>query len=162
MEYDLLMRQFARGMTSAHGDLREVVFYDASNYISILCFKDGTNLPTRYYDKGDKFFQTIAYSVNHYPYMDAAGSQIGDQDPLSLLTFGYGGTGSRCYSVFLESCGFTRTAVDGITAPYRLRRDGTGAGGQGSKDVIQWEDGTQTPRPRIRMKAFLRKKFVPA
>jgi len=125
MDYDSLMTQLTEGMRNVHGDLKEVIFLDKSKYISLLCFTDKTVLPTYYYEKGDRYWQVVAYSVNNYDYIDQVAAQIKDQDPLSLLTFGYGGTGSRCYSAFLKYFGFAKHDVENIQVPSKLKKDGT-------------------------------------
>jgi hypothetical protein len=132
--YDSNMRQLAQGMKIEHGDLLEVYFIEKGKYQTILHFSDGTYFPTKPLAKRD--FGILVYACQNYSYIPPDG-QI---DPLTLLTFGYSGTGSKCYAVFLDSFGFTKTNVENIGAGEKLTKNG---------ELLEFSDPPQT---QIRMK----------
>jgi hypothetical protein len=164
MAHEHVIGELAEGMRKIHGDLHEVILLDGSKYISLLSFSDGTVLPTFYYDQGDRFWQVVAYAVNEYPYLDEAAAKIGGTDPLSLLTFGYSGTGSQCFSAFVGRFGFVKRDFENMVAPLRVAKDGRVVGGTPGEDGrIEWEDGSPTPEARIVKKRGLlgKRSYVP-
>jgi predicted Zn finger-like uncharacterized protein len=58
-----------------------------------------------------------------------------------LLTFGYTGTGPRCYRAFLEEAGFAKCDVEDIGAPLRRKKDGTKVRDEARGDDCVWADG---------------------
>ncbi len=116
MPYETQMIALSLGATALHGPLREVVFLEA-NKNSILVFADGTQLPVQHRSHG--------YDVRQEAYAFRVAAELGGTDPFSMLTFGYSGTGPRCYSVFLRTAEFKQTDVENIEAPLILRADGT-------------------------------------
>ena len=144
MSYETQMMQLARFATRAHGALNEVVFLSGNKDI-LLVFADGLVLPTQSsMDRSDIRFQAL--SDEYSTYLEAYKSiGLGNTPAYDLLAFGYGGTGSTCFSTFLTTTGFRRTNVENISAPLRLRRDGSEVRGTGQGDLIQWEDGSETP-----------------
>jgi hypothetical protein len=140
------MIQLARGAIRAHGLLKEVVFLQANKY-SLLVFSDGTVLPTSFAARGDTRWTAIAHEVNAYKYLEEVANQLGGTDPLSLLAFGYSGTGSQCFSTFLSTAGFKSTNVEKISTPLKLRADGSQVHGTKQGELIEWEDGSENASP---------------
>lgn len=116
--YDSNMKQLASKMQQAHGDLIEVYFIETGKYQSILHFYDGTYFPTK--PGSDRDLNILKYAFQNYNYIPPDG-QI---DPLPLLTFGYSGTGSQCFSVFLSCFGFRLHNVDDMSSGKKLTKDG--------------------------------------
>lgn len=116
--YDDIMKQLARGMKQAHGDLTEVFFIGTGKYQTILHFSDGTYFPTK--PVTDRDLNILKYAFKNYSYIPAEGKT----DPLPLLTFGYSGTGSQCFEVFLNSFGFKLTDVINMSTGKVLTKNG--------------------------------------
>lgn len=117
MPYESQMSDLANGAVNLHGNLQEVLFLKNNNKDSILVFSDGTVLPVDYRMHG--------YDIRREAYAFRAAAQLGGTDPFSLLTFGYSGTGPKCYAAFLETAGFLDTNVVDINAPLKLKAEGT-------------------------------------
>ena len=111
----------------------------STNYISLLVFSDGIVLPTFYSVRYDERWMAIAQIVNTFKYIDEIAGRIGGTDPLSLLTFGYSGTGSKCFAAFLGAAGFLSTDVEKINPPLRLRPDGSKVRGTWHGETVQWK-----------------------
>src|SRR2546423_5827379 len=137
MAYESQMTNLARGATTAHGSLREVVFLKP-NKESLLVFSDGTVLPISH--------QRAGYDIRRETYAYQVASELGGTDPFSLLTFGYSGTGPRCYAVFLSTAGFQNSNVEEIISPTKLRPDGSKVSGIEQGGSIVWGDRSETPR----------------
>jgi hypothetical protein len=116
--YDNNMKQLARDMRKAHGDLTEVYFIEKGEYQTILHFSDGTYFPTK--PKTDRDFNILKYAFQNYSYIPPEG-QV---DPLPLLTFGYSGTGPQCFEVFLSSFGFKMSNVENVSSGKKLTKNG--------------------------------------
>jgi hypothetical protein len=116
-------------MKKEHGDLLEVYFIEKGKYQTILHFSDGTYFPTKPLTERD--FTILAYACQAYSYIPPQ-PQI---DPLALLTFGYSGTGSKCFAVFLGSFGFTMTNVEDINSGEKLTKNG---------ELLEFSDPPQT------------------
>jgi hypothetical protein len=153
--YEDVMRTLAQGATGAHKGLREVVFLK-KNKDALLVFSDGAVIPTSFEERGDERWQAIANEVNAFPYFEEAANKIGGTDPLSMLAFGYSGTGPNCFATFLGAAGFSATNVEDINPPLRLRKDGSTVQGTKRGETIEWEDGSATPAPRGGKKKGLR------
>jgi len=121
MAYDSQMVALSRGAVALHSPLQAVVFLEA-NKNSILVFSDGTQLPVQHRSHG--------YDLRREAYAIRVAAELGGTDPFSLLTFGYSGTGPRCYSVFLQTAGFKDANVEDIRTPLLLKADGAKLGGE--------------------------------
>jgi hypothetical protein len=77
--------------------------------------------------------------------LQTVADRLGGTDPLTLLTFGYSGTGPGCFAVFLATAGFVETDVTDLEPPLKLRPDGSRVIGTEMEEVVEWEDDTQTP-----------------
>jgi len=146
MPHESLMKQLIEGAMQVHGPLQEVIFME-KNKNSLLVFRDETVLPTSHDGRGSERFQAIAHEVNAYGYLAPIAAALGGQDPLSLLAFGYSGTGPTNFAALLSAAGFQRPSVEDITPPVRLLRDGSRVSGTASSGRVQWEDGSVTRIP---------------
>lgn len=117
MPYESQMSDLAEGAINLHGELEEVLFLKNNNKDSVLVFSDGTVLPVEHSMHG--------YDIRRESYAFPVAAQLGGTDPFSLLTFGYSGTGPKCYAAFLDAAGFLDTNVVDINAPLKLKADGT-------------------------------------
>ena len=118
-DYDFEMRELARGAEALHRRLKEVYFINSNND-SILIFEDGTYLPTQHRKYG--------YYIQREQYSFKVAANLGGTDPFTLLTFGYSGTGPRCYADFLLACGFSGAyyeVIKVLSPPVKLKRDGS-------------------------------------
>ena len=138
MPYEPEMAQLAKGATAAHGQLKEIVFLEA-NKDSLLVFSDGTVLPALHQQHG--------YDIRREAYATQLARDHSGTDYSSLLAFGYSGTGPTCYAAFLRAAGFHSTNVEKLTAPLKLRWDGSQVRGAERNGSIEWEDGSETPAP---------------
>jgi hypothetical protein len=143
MPQELLVQQLIRGAMQAHGPLLEVIFLK-KNKDTLLVFADGTVLPTSHDGPQTRRFRAIAYEVNKYAYIDSIATQLRGQDPLSLLAFGYSGTGPTNYSAMLVAAAFQHSAVEDIDPPMRLFVDGSKVQGTMHDGHVEWEDGSLT------------------
>ena len=134
MAYEAQMRDLARGAIAQHGKLEAVVFLK-KNEDSILVFADGTSLPVQY--------RAYGYDIRREKYAFPVAAQLGGTDPFSLLTFGYSGTGPKCYAAFLEAAGFLETDVSGIGGPLRLLAVGDRI--PGVRRRAQWTQEASAP-----------------
>lgn len=117
MPYESQMSDLAEGAIALHGELVEVLFLKNNNKDSVLVFSDGAVVPIDYHYHG--------YDIRQEAYAFRVAAQLGGTDPFSLLTFGYSGTGPKCYAAFLETAGFLDTNVADINAPLKLMAEGT-------------------------------------
>ncbi len=120
--YGRQISSLAETLRSEHGPLSEAVF--RPNKDALLVFTDGTVLSTD----------------------DARAG-----DPLSLLDFGYKGTGPSSFTAFLRASGFTGISYEDISEisdPLRLRPDGSRISGTSTDVGIVWEDESHTPEVR--------------
>jgi len=146
MPQESLMKLLIEGAIQVHGPLDEVVFLE-KNKNSLLVFRDGTVLPTSHDGRGTERFQAIAHEVNSYGYLDSIAAALGGQFPLSLLAFGYSGTGPTNFAALLSAAGFQRPEVRDITPPVRLLPDGSQVRGTRRNERVEWEDGSVTRDP---------------
>ena len=135
MVYESQMEELAKGAISLHGKMREVVLLDENE--SLLVFSDGKVLSVESLKAG--------FNIRRESYALQVAAQLGGTNPFSLLTFGYSGTGPKCYSTFLSVAGFKSTNVEDIDPPLKLKEDGTRVRGSIRGESIEWEDGSDTP-----------------
>ena len=128
MSYEPQMAALARGAIALHGELEEVIFLRNNNKDSLLVFADGTILPVEH--------ERYGYDIRREKYAFPVAAKLGGTDPFSLLTFGYVGTGPKCYTVFLEEAGFGDANACDITAPLKL--DCTGLQTAGRRCQARW------------------------
>jgi len=138
MAYEREIEQLANGAIAAHGQLKEVVFLE-NNKDSLLIFSDGTVIPVLHQSRG--------YDIRNEAYAVQLARDHSGTDYYGLLAFGYTGTGPTCYAAFLRTAGFQNANVEGIAAPLKLRPNGSLVRGTAHGGSIEWEDGTQTPKP---------------
>ena len=138
MPYEREIERLAKGALAAHGQLQEVVFLEA-NKDSFLIFADGTVIPVLHKQHG--------YDIRGEAYAVQLASEHSGTDYFSLLAFGYSGTGPSCYAVFLRTAGFQSTDVETLSAPLKLRPDGSTIQGTDRDGSIEWADGSATPVP---------------
>jgi hypothetical protein len=138
MPYEPEMAQLAKGAIAAHGQLKEVVFLEA-NKDSFLVFADGTVIPVLHQQHG--------YDIRGEAYAVQLAREHSGTDYFSLLAFGYSGTGPSCYAVFLRTSGFQSTNVEKLSAPLKLRPDGSTIQGTDRNGSVEWADGSATPVP---------------
>ena len=138
MPYEREIEQLAKGALAAHGQLQEVVFLEA-NKDSLLVFSDGTVIPVLHQQHG--------YDIRGEAYAMQLARDHSGTDYFSLLAFGYSGTGPSCYAVFLRTAGFQSTKVEKLSAPLKLRLNGSTIQGTEHGGSIEWADGSQTPAP---------------
>jgi hypothetical protein len=138
------MEDLAKGATTVHGSLKEVVLLKANNDV-LLVFSDGFVLPTSFEKEGDDRWKTIKQEY-HKRYFVNVARRLGGTLPLSLLTFGYEGTGPKCFSMFLEAAGFGGVNMVTAIAPLKIRLHGLWVKGVRRGTTIDWEDGSQTPQ----------------
>jgi len=151
------MRQLIEGAMQVHGSLQEVVFLQ-ENTNCLLVFRDGTALPTSHDGRGSERFEAIAHEVHTYSYLNSIAEELGGQDPLSLLAFGYSGTGPTNFAELLDAAGFQRSDVEDIAPPVRLLRDGSRVLGTVSNGHVKWQDGSVTRLPNPPARQTARKK----
>ena len=138
MPYENEICQLAKGALAVHGRLLEVVFLKG-NKDSLLVFADKTVIPVLHRNYG--------YDLRKEAYAMKLANEHSGTDYFSLLAFGYTGTGSACYSNFLSTAGFQRTNVGNISAPMKLKPNGTEVkGSYRDDDSIEWQDGSVTPK----------------
>lgn len=131
MPYESQMSDLAKGAINLHGNLEEALFLK-NNKDSILVFSDGTSLPVDHSQHG--------YDIRRESYAFRVAAQLGGTDPFSLLTFGYSGTGPKCYATFLETAGFLDSNVVDLNAPLKLKAEGTRI--KGIKRQAKWTQET--------------------
>lgn len=136
MVYESQMEELANGAISLHGKLKEVVFLE-KNDKSLLVFSDGAVLSVESLKAG--------FDIRRESYSLRVAAQLGGTNPFSLLTFGYSGTGPKCYSTFLSVAGFKSTNVKDIDPPLKLKEDGTRVRGAIRGESVEWEDGSEIP-----------------
>jgi len=151
MPYESEVTALAQGALAAHGKLEEVVFLRANDY-SLLVFSDGFVLPTWFTQQGDEDWEALNEEATKHSYQAEIAQRLGGTHPMSLLTFGYSGTGPDCFARFLQTAGFTSTSVEDIRPPLRLLKNGSRVGGTQDGEIVAWEDGSETPRPGRRSK----------
>ena len=145
MPYENEIYQLAKGALATHGKLLEVVFLNG-NKDSLLVFADNTVIPVLHRQHG--------YDISREAYAMQLAYEHGGTDYFSLLAFGYTGTGSTCYANFLSAAGFRSTNVGNISAPLKLKPNGTTVNGSYQDDgSIEWEDGSVTPELKQQAKS---------
>ena len=138
MPYEREIEQLAKGALAAHGQLQEVIFLEA-NKDSLLVFADRTVIPVLHQQHG--------YDIRGEAYAMQLAREHSGTDYFSLLAFGYSGTGPSCYGVFLSTAGFQSTNVEKLSAPLKLKPDGSTVQGTERDGSIEWADGSETPVP---------------
>lgn len=146
MPYESEVTVLAQGALAAHGSLEEVVFLRTNDF-SLLVFSDGFVLPTWFTEEGDDDWKAMNDEATKYSYQAEVARSLGGTHPMSLLTFGYSGTGPTCFARFLQTAGFSSTSVEDVRPPLKLRKDGSRVSGTVKDEMVEWEDGSETPRP---------------
>lgn len=145
-QYQAEMEDLARGATTVHGSLKEVVLLKAApNNHALLVFSDGFVLPTSFEQEGDECWKTIKQEYQN-SYIVNVARRLGGTSPLSLLTFGYQGTGPQCFSMFLAAAGFGSINMVTAIAPSKIRPHGLCVNGVRLGTAVDWEDGSHTPQ----------------
>jgi hypothetical protein len=148
-QYQSEMEDLARGATRVHGTLNEVVLLGEDNRNALLVFSDGFILPTSFQQEGDDRWKIIKREYRN-SYIVNVARRLGGTDPLTLLTFGYQGTGPRCFAMFLEAAGFGRINMTIAKAPLKIRPPDVCVEGARRGATIEWKDGSQTPQISVK------------